>query len=334
MEEKKEDVQNQIVRLSILKLNSYKRFIRKLQEIDEGGIVSEKDYRELRSLFQEQLMPYLKKETSNAVITNLTAVGRCVGTSNENFRLREELRAPVTETVNILMENLGFTENPDETVIKELEKTEDELFPRLFKQAVKEVFDNVLVNHSDYELFTRGEYIREKDGEYIVFPLINDHPVGCKIMIGPFSKTGPEILFKLYVPRYIQTKVPKLALNWCAGEISSYPDICVEGREMPLSVSRPLGDSCLIELEQEDSYNGHIPSFSFDGPDSLAPYRHNYAETVFALGQRVKYIFLHARVSLEGMHIYEYITRLKNIDPFSLYPAVPWKLSEDGDMVF
>jgi hypothetical protein len=331
MEEK---VENQIIRLATLKLKPYKKFLRKLLKIEKGGIVLDEDYRKLRSLFQGRLMPHLKEESADAVATNLTAVGRCVGLGSENLRLCEELRKPVIDTVNILMENLGFGGKLDEKVINKLEKAEDEFFPRLFRQAVKEAFDNVLVKYSDHELFTRGEYVREKDGEYIIFPLINVHPVGCKIMIGPFSKTGTEILFKLYVPRYIQMKVPQLALNWHEGEISGCPDICVEGREMPLSVSRPLGDSCLIELEQEDCYNGYIPSFRFDFPDSLAPYRRNYAETAFALGQRVKYIFLHARVSLEGMHIYEYIARLKNIDPFGLYPDTTWTLSEDGDMVF
>jgi hypothetical protein len=102
---------------------------------------------------------------------------------------------------------------------------------------------------------------------------------------------------------------------------------------MPLSISRPLQDSCLIELQQEDSYKGYISSFSF-GMSSSAPYRCNYAEIAFVLGQRVKDIFLHAAISLEAMHLYEYITRLEKIDPFSIYPSDPWKLTEDGDIEF
>jgi hypothetical protein len=151
-------------------------------------------------------------------------------------------------------------------------------------------------------------------------------------MIGPFSSgTGAEILFRLYVPKYIPAAIPALAPNKLD---SSFAEIFVENREMPLSVSRPLRDICLVELEQEDSYNGYVPSFSFEDRDSLARWRRNYAEAAFALGQRAKYIFLHAYVPLKGMSIIEYIGRLEDIDPFVIYPSVPWELDENGDLVY
>jgi hypothetical protein len=301
-------------------------------KIEEQGIVFEKDYRKLRALFHGSIMLYLKKESVQIIMANLITIGRCVGVGNENSRLREELHAPVLTIVNLLLRDMGFDGKLDENVIQELEKAEDDFFPRLFMQAIKEALDNVLVNHSDYCLLNRGEYVREKDGEYIIFSFINDHPHGCKIMIGPFNnEADAEIIFTLYVPRYIQIAVPQVSAN--NGDVNSYIDICVENREMPLSVSVPLKDSCLIELQQEDCYNDYIPSFSFNDPDSLAPYRRNYAEVAFAIGQRAKYIFLNAHISLEGMYLYEYIKRLEKIDPFAIYPATPWELNEDGDLV-
>jgi hypothetical protein len=132
-------------------------------------------------------------------------------------------------------------------------------------------------------------------------------------MVGPFTdEADTEILFLLYVPRYIQMAVPELAAN--NGEPGSLVDINIENREMPLSVSRPLKDSCLIELEQEDCYNGYIPSFALCPNAGIAPYRRNYAEIAFALDQRAKYIFLHACISLEAMHLYTYIEKLEEID--------------------
>lgn len=151
-------------------------------------------------------------------------------------------------------------------------------------------------------------------------------------MIGPFTnETDAEIFFRLCVPRYIQTAVPRLAAN--TDDTRNYIDINVEDREMPLSLSRPLKDRCLAELEQEDSFNDDIPSFSFEDRVSLAPWRRNYAEAAFTLGQRAKYILLNARVPLEGMHIYEYIGRLEDIDPPAIYPCCPWELDEDGNLV-
>jgi hypothetical protein len=275
---------------------------------------------------------YLKKECAEVIIAHLMAIGCCVGMGNENSRLREELRTPILAIINMLMDNMGFGGKLDETVIERLEREEDAFFPQLFRQAVKEALDNVLVNYSDYCLLNRGVYEKREDGEYLMFPFINDHPYGCKIMIGPFTnKPNVDILFQLYVPRYIPIAVSSLAVN--EGEINNFVDINVEEREMPLSVSRPLKDSCLIELEQEDCYNDYIPSFSFSDRDSYTPYRRNYAEIAFALGQRAKYIFLNGGVRLEGMYLYEYIARLEKIDPFSLYPEVPWELTENGDLV-
>jgi hypothetical protein len=231
------------------------------------------------------------------------------------------------------MENLGLGDRLEETAIKELDKAEDEIFPRLFRQAIKEALDNVLVNHSDYCLLNRGDFVQERDGEYIVFSFINNHPNGCKILIGPFTnEADAEILFLLYVPHYIQVAVPELAAN--NREPDSLVDINIENREMPLSVSMPLKDSCLIELEQEDSYNGYIPSFALGPGGGIAPYRRNYAEVAFTLGQRATYIFLNACIPLEAMHLHAYIEKLQKIDPFRIYPSTPWELSEDGDIVY
>jgi hypothetical protein len=324
--------QNQIVKLATLKLKPYKKFIKKLLKVEKQGIVLEKNYRKLRDLFHGSIMLYLKKESVQIIMANLIAIGRCVGIGNENSKLSEELRAPVFSIVNILLRDMGLDGKLDEEVYRELEEAEDDIFPMLFKQAVKEAVDNVLFYQNDYCLLKRGEYEQRKDGEYIIYYFNNDHPYGCKIMIGPFnSEEGEEILFILYVPRYIQVAFPQVFAN--NGDVNSFIDICVEEREMPLSVSVPLNDSCLIELEQEDCYNDYIPSFSFNDPDSLAPYRRNYAEIAFAIGQRVKYIFLHAAISLEGMYLHEYIERLEKIDPFAIYPATPWELNEDGDLV-
>jgi hypothetical protein len=335
-----QSVQNQIARLATLKLKPYKKFIKKLLKIEEQGIVLEMDYRKLRSLFQGQLMLYLDKEPVKKIAASLINIGRCVGLGNENSRLREELRTPVIEIVNVLMRDMGLGGELDEALIEELEKAEDEFFPRLFRQALKEALDNVLVNYSDYCVLNRGEYVQARDGEYIVYPFINNHPRGCKVMIGPFTaangasdKTDDDILFALYVPRYVPMAVPQLAANLDTSEMGNFVGLYVENREMPLSLSRPLKDSCLIELEQEDCYNDYIPSFSFDDRDS-APFRRNYAEIAFALGQRAKYVFLHAHVPLEGMHLYEYIARLERIDPFAIYPGLPWELAESGDLVY
>ncbi|GBU27252.1 hypothetical protein R84B8_00781 [Treponema sp. R8-4-B8] len=326
-----ETVQNQIIKLATIKLMPYKIFIKTLLKIEEQGIVQEKDYRKLRKLFQGHIMPFMKKGNLKKVAANMAAIGKYVGVGNENYRLREELQKPILAIVNIFTRDLGFGGKLDETLLKKFEKAEDEYFPRLFRQAVKEALDNVLVIHSDHCLFNRGGYALEKDGEYIIYTLINDHPRGCKIMIGPFANTqDTEILFKVYIPRYIQIACPELAVS---DTENSVIDICIPEREMPLSVSRPLMDSCLIELEQEESYNGYIPSFSFDDMDSLAFCRRNYAEVAFALGQRVKYIFLYSRVFNEGLHLHEYIKKLMAIDPFRIYPDIPWELTSDGDMV-
>jgi hypothetical protein len=198
-----EQVQKQIAKLATLKLKPYRKFVRNLLKIEGQGIVFEKDYRELRDLYRGLILPYLKD--AGRITGSLTAIGRCVGIGSENSRLQEELRKPVIEIINILMENLGLEDRLEETVIKELDKAEDEIFPRLFRQAIKEALDNVLVNHSDYCLLNRGDFVQERDGEYIVFSFINNHPNGCKILIGPFSdEADAEILFLLYVPRSIR----------------------------------------------------------------------------------------------------------------------------------
>ncbi|MDR0321162.1 MAG: hypothetical protein LBI28_06640 [Treponema sp.] len=324
-----ESVQNQIIRLSTLKLRPYREFIRGLLRIEEQGIVFEKDYRELRALFQGQIMIYLKKELAKVIADNLTAIGGFVGIGSENSRLREEVRTPVLAIINILMDNMGFGKKLDETFIEEMEKAEDEFFPRLFRQAIKEALDNVLVNQSDYCLFNRGEYVQEKDGEYIEFPFINHHPFGCKVMIGPFTnKVDTKILFQLYVPHYITRSPlfkPENELDW-----DNFVLIGIDNRELPLSVSIPLKDSYLIELELEDSYNDYISSFSLDDRNSVAPYRRNYAEVAFALGQRAKYIFLHAIVAQELMRLYDYIAKLRGLD--DTYNS--WEeLDENGDII-
>jgi len=328
-----EDAQNQIVRLATLKLKPYREFIKTLLKIEDCGIVKEIDYRELHTLFQSHILSYLKKGNVKKIAANLLKIGKYVGIGNENSRFRKELRKPIFSIVNIFMKDMGFGGTLDEAFLRKFEKAEDEYFPRLFRQAIKEAFDNVLVNHSDYCLFNRGEFVREKDGEYIIYTLINNHPHGCKIMIGPFTNAkDTEIIFQLFVPRYIQNACPNLAVN-IAG-INSFINIYIDGREMPLSVSLPLKDSCLIELEQEDCYNGYIPSFSFDDMDSLAFCRRNYGEVAFALGQRVKYIYLYSFVPLGGLYLHEYISRLMKIDPCQIYPDFPWELTPDGDMVY
>jgi hypothetical protein len=97
----------------------------------------------------------------------------------------------------------------------------------------------------------------------------------------------------------------------------------------------PLTDSCLIELEQEDCYNGRILSFSFDDRDSFAPHRRNYVEVAFALGQRAKYIFLHARIPFEPFFLlHDYIADLQKIAQEDIYPDYDWKVDEkSGEFV-
>jgi hypothetical protein len=351
-----ETLRNQIARLATLKLKPYKKFIKKLLKIEDQGIVPENQYRELRALFQGQIMPYMKKERAKKIAKNLIAVGRCVGMGNENSRLREELRVPVLATVNILMGDMGFGGDLNEAIINDLEKAEDAFFPGLFRQAVKEALDNVLVNHSDHCLLNRGKYERKEDGEYIVFPFLNKHPPGCKIMIGPFiNKQDAAIHFQLCVPRYVH-KIDELFVsvsekacrNRTPGkdrsmtftftdnaELGNFMPLIINDREMPLSVTWPLNDSCLIELEQEDCYNGYIYSFSFDDRDSFAPYRRNYVDVAFALGQRAKYIFLHARIPFEPFFfLHEYIADLQKIDPEDYRPDYAWKVDEkSGEFV-
>jgi hypothetical protein len=333
-----ESVQNQITRLATLKVKPYKKFIKALLKIEEQGLVPEKSYRKIRSLFQGQSALYLKQECAEAISTHLMAIGRCVGRGNENSRLGEELRPPVLAIINVLMDNMGFGGKLDETVIEEMEKEEDAFFPQLFRQAIKEALDNVLVNYSDYCLFNRGEYEKKEDGEYLVFPLINDRPpYGCKIMIGPFTnKKDTKILLQMYVPQYIHEEIADMLLSPRMEKelddrsyrsdrvvrLSSYMKeegwgdfmrIFVDGQGMPVSVSIPLDDSCLIKLELEDCYNAYIPSFSFDDRDSCAAYRRNYTEIAFVLGQRVKYNFLEAWVFPGLIHIYDYIAGLRDI---------------------
>jgi hypothetical protein len=103
---------------------------------------------------------------------------------------------------------------------------------------------------------------------------------------------------------------------------------------MPLSVTMPLEDSCLIELEQEDCFNGYIFSFSFDNRVSLDGYRHNYADVAFAIGQRAKYFFSKAIISLDGTPLHKYIEKLQKIEPFRIYPHFPAVLDEkSGEFV-
>jgi hypothetical protein len=325
-----EDVLKQIVMLSTLKIKPYKKFIKKLLKIEEKGLVSEKAYRRLVALFREQIMLYLNKKNANIIAANLIAIGRCVGVGNKESRLKKELRTPIKKIINNLMQNMGFGGKQDGTVIEKLEKAEDDFFPNLFRQAIKEALDNVLVKYNDYGQLNRGEYVREKDGEYIVFPFINNHPRGCKIKIGPFTnKADTDIHFELFVPRFIQKELYQIRdKSW----LSSNKMIIIEGGEWPLNVSRPLVDSLLIELEQEDCYNAYIHSFSFDDWNSLAPFRRNYTEVAFALGQRVKYFFIHAFVPTEMMFLHEYIAELESSEPISL--GRPWKLDDNGDVVY
>jgi hypothetical protein len=110
----------------------------------------------------------------------------------------------------------------------------------------------------------------------------------------------------------------------------------INGWDCPLNISNPLNDSCLIELEQEDCYNAHIPSFSFNDRDSCAPYRRNYAEIAFALGQRVKYMFLHAVLVPEPIYLHEYIAGLVETydGDISACPCSPYLIQdENGDLV-
>jgi hypothetical protein len=111
--------------------------------------------------------------------------------------------------------------------------------------------------------------------------------------------------------------------------------VMVQDWDYPLNISSLLSDSCLIELEQEDCYNAHIPSFSFDERNSCAPYRRNYAEIAFALGQRAKYIYLHAIVAPEPIFLPEYIAGLAEMrDLFPHPPPSRLILDENGDLVF
>jgi hypothetical protein len=325
-----DDVQKQIIMLSTLKIKPYRKFIKKLLKIEEKGLVSEKNYRKLVALFREQIMLYLNKKNAKIIAANLICIGSFVGVGGKDCTFNKELRKPVIKIINNLMQNMGFGGKLDGTIIEKLEKAEDVLFPKLFKQAIKEALDNVLVKYSDYCLLNRGEYVHEEDGEYIVFPFINNHPFGCKIKIGPFTnKADTDIVFKLYVPRYVQKYIYNIRDD---SELSNNIKVHIDDRELPLSVSIPLTDSCLIELEQEDCYNAKIPSFSFDDQISLAPFRHDYAEAAFALGQRAKYIFIHAIVPDDGMYLHDYIANLEKIENYGLYPGQPWKLSDSGDL--
>jgi hypothetical protein len=189
-------------------------------KIEEQRIVFEKDYRKLRALFHGSIMLYLKKESVRIIMANLITIGRYVGIGNENSRLCEELRAPVLTIINLLLRDMGFDGKLNKNVIQELEKAEDDFFPRLFMQAIKEALDNFLVNHSDYCLLNRGENMYGKKTANI-FSFINDHPHGCKIMIGPFNnEAGVEIIlhcifrviFKLRFRRFLQITAMLTAL--------------------------------------------------------------------------------------------------------------------------
>jgi hypothetical protein len=190
-----------------------------------------------------------------------------------------------------------------------------------------------------------------------VFSFINDHPHGCGIMIGPFTnKPKANILFQLFIPQYVHKGINNtLSLSESETEfdnhsyrrhsvrlLSSYIveeryrktmiDM-VQGWEVPINISCPLNDSRLIELEQEDCYNAYIPSFSFDDRDSCAPYRRNYAEIAFALGQRVKYMYLHDMVAPEPKYLPEYIAGLAEMRGLYPYSSSPLVMDENGDLV-
>jgi hypothetical protein len=153
-------------------------------------------------------------------------------------------------------------------------------------------------------------------------------------MIGPFAnnnKSLVEIFFRLYVPSYIRKAAPEFSVPM---EISSFADICIDGRGMPLSISIPLEDSCLIELEQEDSYNGNIFSLSLTDRTFLDVYRHNYADVAFAIGQRAKYFFSKAYIPLDGTPLHKYIEKLQRIEPFRIYSDFPGvEVTESGEFV-
>jgi hypothetical protein len=322
-----EELKERNTKIFEMKLPLFQNYISELWNISEERNITAQKYREMTKLFYSSIMLYLPRSAIKNMSKYLLKLAGCVGKAQSD--VYTSLEDCTFSMINELVKNVGLGGGIDKDIHSEME----EKVYSLFKQVIKEALDNVLVNFSDYCLLNRGEYEQKEDGEYIMFCFINEHPYGCKIMIGPFTnKKNTSILFQLYVPRYITTAVPHLAVT--EGEIHNFVNICVERREMPLSLSMPLKESCLIELEQEDCYNDFIYSFSFDDQLSLAPYRRNYAEVAFALGQRAKYIFLNAFVSLEGMPLHKYITRLEEIDHFTLYPDVPWELTESGDLVY
>jgi hypothetical protein len=321
-----EEIKERNAKVFEIKMPLFQNYINTTWEIWEKAEITAKKYRKMTKLFYHKIMLYLPKKSMEIISTNLLDLGDCIG--KEKKEIYSKLADCTFSIINELVMNIGLGGKVDKDVHSRME---EKIYQLLFKPIVKEALDNVLVNYSDYCLLNRGEYEKREDGEYLAFPFINNHPCGCKIMIGPFtSKPNTDILFQLYVPRYIPIAVPDLSVT--NGEINSYVDLNVEEREMPLSVSRPLKDSHLIELEQEDCYNDYIPSFSFNDRNS-SPYCRNYTEIAFALGQRAKYIFLNAGVRLEGMYLYDYVDRLEKIDPHALYPSFPWKLDESGDLL-
>jgi hypothetical protein len=70
-----QSLRNQIARLATLKLKPYKKFIKKLLEIEDQGIVPENQYRELRALFQGQIMPYYNPKTRPQYLVNFFPFG-------------------------------------------------------------------------------------------------------------------------------------------------------------------------------------------------------------------------------------------------------------------
>ena len=319
-------------KIFMMKFENYRKYIQKLLKIDKQGFVLEKDYRELSTLFKERIMLYPGKKYPEMIADNLIAIGNCVGLKEQDLKNSERLQEPVSAIINILTKDLGLGGQLDDEILVKLEKSENELFPRLFRQAIKEILDNVLVNHSDYDLLNRGEFVKKKDGEYIIFPFINKYPYGCKLMVGPFcDKPDTDILFLLFVPRYLKEANPYRLLSTTMS--INLIDFYIFDSDMPMSVSQPMRDSWLIELEIEDCDNSPVKSFSFEDQTTFDKYHQNYPDISFSIGQRVKYIYLHARLYDIDKPLYRYIADLQKMDECTICSSFPWGFDIDDEII-
>jgi hypothetical protein len=276
-------------------------------------------------------MLYVNKETSGKIAAKLINIGEWAGADMDMAGIREKLRPPIFGIVNILIKELGLGGELDEKTIDEFENLETKIFPRLFRQAVLEKLDNVLVKHSDCKLLNPGYFSKEAQGEYIVFEFMDDHPRGCMIKIGPFTGEDSKIYFELRVPKYLEDYDPYR----CGKEPNyvNYIQLVIEEWDYPLNLNKPLENSYIREKDFKNFYNEYIDSFSFDAPDTVSRLRRSYRDIAFSLGQRAKFIFEYARTICGNVPLTVFIERLAAIDKVGLYEE-PWELDEDGERVY